>query len=59
MYFGYDSPEDHPTISDEELNLLRENVIQGILVLKFLKYFYDGQIIFRTKIKMKKKLSIN
>ena len=29
IYFGYDSPEDHPSITEEELDLLRENVIQG------------------------------
>ena len=34
IYFGYDSPEDHPSITEEELDLLRENVIQGSAVQK-------------------------
>ena len=34
IYFGYDSPEDHPSITEEELDLLRENVIQGSSVQK-------------------------
>ena len=47
IYFGYDSPEDHPSITEEELDLLRENVIQGPPVLKCKSFF---EIHFRLKI---------
>ena len=47
IYFGYDSPEDHPSITEEELDLLRENVIQGPPVLKCKSFF---EIHFRLEI---------